>query len=195
VTAFSPRYDATIRGSFRSQLEWENSLVYDLDPYYAIEQSLAPYWDAHLAVAKALSSCFTLEVGGTGRGLWDDADKGTFNREFARVYATLSADAWPTSCWSLALTADYWAGHDHVFAGGFEATWKPGGRFRLDAGVDYSLWRTDLYTATERFDSWGGHVRATWAFNSCWKADLSVRVEDDDIDTFVTVQAGVRFEF
>jgi hypothetical protein len=195
-TAFAPRLNATFRGSFRTQLEQENALAYDLDPYYAIEQTLQPYWDAHFAVSKALSDCTTVEVGATGRALYDDDDEGTFNREFGRFYATLSLDGWPRTCWSFALTGDYWVAQDEdTFAGAFEARYKPSDVLRLVAGVDYALYRTDVYTANERIDSWNGYVKATYAPWGRWKFDLAVRLEDDDVDTFVTVQAGARFEF
>ncbi|MFO0932357.1 MAG: hypothetical protein U1E39_06565 [Planctomycetota bacterium] len=195
-TAFSPRLNATFRGSFRTQLEEENALVYDLDPYYAIEQTLMPYWDAHLAVAKSLSDCTTVEVGATGRVLYDQDDEGAFNRQFGRFYATLALDGWPRTCWSFALSGDYWVSDDEdTFAGAFEARYKPSDVFKLAAGVDYSLYRTDLYTASERMDSWNGYVKATYAPWGRWKFDFSVRLEDDDVDTFVTVQASARFEF
>ena len=195
-TAFSPRLNATFRGSFRTQLEEENALVYDLDPYYAIEETLQPYWDAHFAVAKSLSDCTTVEVGATGRVLYDDDDEGAFNREFGRFFATLALDGWPRTCWSFSVTADYWVSDDEdTFAGALEARYKPSDVFKLVGGIDYSLYRTDLYTASERYDSWNGYVKATYAPWGRWKFDLSVRLEDDDVDTFVTVEAGARFEF
>jgi len=197
VNAFLPRHDATVRGSFRTQLEEENALAYDLDPYYAIEQTLMPYWDAHLAVAKSLSECVTVEVGGTGRALYDDADAGTFNREFGRFYATLSLDGLPKTCWSFSFTGDYWLSDDEdTFGGGCQARYEPSDVFRLVAGLDYALYRTDIYSADEYIDSWGAYAKATYAPWGRWKFDLSLRVEEaDDVGTIVTVQAGARFEF
>lgn len=196
LTSFSPRTATTVRGTFRAQLERENELVYDLDPYYAILLALEPYWDGHLAVAKSLSDCVTVEVGGTARRLFDGDDEGVFNREYFRAFATLTLDGRPTSCWTFSWTADYWEADDeHTFGGGFEARYRPSDRFRVTAGLDYALWRTDLYTASERFDAWGGYVKVTWAPSGCWKADLSVRVDDDDEDTYLTVNLGLRYEF
>lgn len=196
LTSFSPRTSTTVRGTFRAQLERENELVYDLDPYYAILLALEPYWDAHLAAAKSLSDCVTVEVGGTARQLFDGDDEGVFNREFLRAFASLTLEGRPTSCWTFSWTVDYWeADEDHTFGGGFEARYRPSDRFRFTAGLDYALWRTDLYTASERFDAWGGYVKVAWAPSGCWKAELSVRVDDDDEDTYLTVNLGLRYEF
>jgi len=187
--------DVAIRGSFRSLLEEQNALVYDIDAYTAIEQTLFPYWDGHLSASKGFQNRVTVEGGVTARGLWSASDEGTFNREFVRLYATVSRADWPRRDVTLSLTGEYWASHDDVFSGGFDATWKPSTCFRLSAGLDYALYRTDIYTDTERYDSYGAYARVTFVPARSWKADVTLRFEDDDAGTFFTLQAGLGYDF
>ncbi len=193
--SYLPESDVAVRGSFRSQLEEENSLVYDIDSYTAIEQTLFPYWDAHVSASKGFRNDVTVEGGVTARGLWSQDDEGTFNREFLRVYATASRACFPRRDVTLSLTAEYWASHDDVFSGAFDATWKPSTRFRLSTGIDYALYRTDIYTGTERYDSYGAYARVTFVPARSWKADVSLRFENDDAGTFFTLQAVLGYDF
>lgn len=187
--------DVALRGSFRSQIQEENALVYDIDSFTAIEQTLFPYWDAHGSVSKGFCNDVIVEGGVTARGLWSQSDEGTFNREFVRLYATVSRSDFPRRDVTLSLTGEYWASHDDVFSGGFDATWKPSSCFRLSAGLDYALYRTDIYTATERYESYGAYGRVTFVPARSWKADVTLRFEDDDAGTFFTLQAGLGYDF
>jgi hypothetical protein len=193
--AYLWRSDWTVRGSARSQLGREHALVFDVDPYFAVVQTLEPYWDAHLAASKGIGECFSAEAGVTLRRLWDEDDEGTFNREFERLHATLSTWRWPARSLSLAVTGEWWWSHDEATSIGFEAEWKPSRCLKVVLGTDYALYRTDLYTNSERLDSRGWYLRASYGTSERWKADLSVRIEDDDFDTYATIQGGVRFEF
>jgi hypothetical protein len=190
-----PSRDVTLRGTFKTQLEREEALVIDVDPFYAVANALEPYWQAGAAVSKGLGDRFTVEGGADVRRLWDSADEGTFNREWERVYATVSTWDWPACGVGLTLTGEYWTGHDEYATAAFEVEWKPSRIWRLVAGTDYAMYRTDLYTNTERVDSRGWYVRAAWSPRTCWRFDFSFRLEDDDFDTYATLQAGVRFEF
>jgi hypothetical protein len=193
--AYSTRWDASVRVRAHAQLLEEKETVYDLDPYYAVTQDLEPYWDALVAGSKALSRCVSVEVGGAARVLFDPDDEGTYNHEWQRVFATVSTDHWPARGWSLSGTAEWYGGDEDVLAVGAAAEWKPSRRWRLTFGTDYSLWRTDLYADEERYDSRGYYVRASHRPNDLWRFDLSVRYEDDDFDSYLTVTAGVRRDF
>jgi len=194
---YSSRLDATFRGSFRTQISQEKAQAYDIDPYYAILLTLEPYWEATLSVSKDVGRCVTVEAGGQVRRLYDQDDEGDFNHDFSRVWATISATDWPAYGWTPAVTGEWWRTEDgdDVAAAGFELAWRPSDCFRASAGVDYSLYRTDLYAVDERFDSYGAYVRARWRSSWRWEWDGSLRVEDDDFDTVVTLNLAVRFEF
>ena len=71
----------------------------------------------------------------------------------------------------------------------------PAKAWSVAAGPDYSLYRTDLYTASERYDNRGFFVRGTHRIGERWRFDLSFRLDDDDFDTYATVQAALRFEW
>ena len=193
--SYLPERDVALRGSFKSQLYDENALVYDVDSFTAIMQTLRPYWDAHLSASKGFQNLVTIEGGVTARGLWDYDDEGTYNRQFARFYATISRECFPRRDVTLSLTGEYWASHDDVFSGGFDVTWKPSTCFRLSAGIDYSLYRTDIYDGSERYDAYDVYARVTFAPAASWKANVSVIAEDDSEGTFLTLQAGLAYEF
>jgi hypothetical protein len=196
IDSWIPRPDVTWRGSFRTQLSEEQALVFDLDPYFAIARDLEPYWEAHAAVSKGFGSCFTAEVGGAVRRLYDPDDAGDFNREFERVYATLATWRWPHRTLGLSVTGEWWESREEdVGAVSFEATWQPSRRWRVRAGTDYALYRTDLYTASERLDSRGVFAKAEFRPNPRWRVHAGVRWEDDDFDTYWTLDAGVRMDF
>jgi hypothetical protein len=194
---YSERLAATLRVAARTQILAERAEAYDVDPVYAILLDLAPYWEASVSASKDLGGTFTAEAGGQVRRLYDENDRGDFNHDFSRVYATLTAHDVPRCGVTLSATGEWWRTEDgdDVAAFGFEAAWRPSECFRTSAGVDYSLYRTDLYAATERFDSYGGFVRARWRASPSWEWDGSVRLEDDDFDTVLTVNLAVRFDF
>ncbi len=193
--SYLPEHEVSLRGSFKSQLETENALVWDVDAFSALEQTLYPYWDAHLSASKAFQNLVTIEGGVTARGLWDSGDESTYNRQFGRFYGTISRDCFPRRDWTLSLTGEYWASHDDVFSGGFDATYRPSTCFRLSTGIDYALYRTDIYSGTERYDSYDLYARVTFVPAASWKAHVSFIAEDDSEGTFFTLQAGLAYEF
>ena len=195
--AVSPATGATVRGSFRAQILSEHEQPYDVDPYFAILLDREPFWDATLSASKDLGCVWSVEAGGRVRRLFDRADRGTFNHDFSRAYLTLSARDLPLRCLSLAATGEWWRSEDgeDVGAFGFEAEWKPQGPLRLSAGIDYSLYRTDLFTASERYDSYGAYLRARYTGPSGWGWTTSLRADTDRYDTYWTVDFAVRIEF
>lgn len=197
LDAYLARYDATLRAALFTQILNEREQVYDIDPYFAILIDQAPYWDARLSAGKGLTRCLHLEGGLHTRKLYDQADQGVFNREFVTVYGTLSSKGWPWNSLGLALTGEWWSAEaqEDVFALGFEADWRSGRRWRFTAGTDYSLYRTDFYAAAERYHNYGWYLRTRWQPRACWELDGSVRVDDDDFDTYLTVTLAARYEF
>jgi hypothetical protein len=192
----APRLDATVRGAVRTQILSEKAQAYDIDPYYAILLEYEPYWEASLSASKGLGRVWAVEAGGQVRRLYDEDDRGDFNHEFTRAYATVSAKDWPARGLGVAVTGEGWRAEDgeDIGAVGFEVEWKPGGCWRATAGMDYALYRTDLYAAEERYDSYGWFLRARWR-SSRWEWDGSLRLDTDDFDTYVTANLSLRFEF
>jgi hypothetical protein len=193
--AYSARWDASLRAKARAQLIDENETVTDLDPYFAITQDLRPYGDAFLAGSKTLSPRVTVEAGAAARALFDGDDEGVYNREWARVFGTVVTTDWPARGWSLSGTVEWYGGDDEVTALGAAAEWRPSRRWRVAFGTDFSLWRVDLYADEERKESRGWYLRASHRPNDLWRFDLSVRLETDDDDEWLTATAGVRRDF
>ncbi len=194
---FLPRIDATLRAALFTQILHEREQVWDLDPYFAILIDQAPYWDLRVSASKGLSRCLTLEAGVHARALYDQDDETTFNREFVTVHGTLASRGWPWRGLGLALTGEWWSAEDaeDVFAAGFEVDWRRGTRWRFTGGMDYSLYRTDLYAAEERYDDYGWYLRARYKPRARWELDGSLRLDTDDFDTYLTASMAVRYEF
>jgi hypothetical protein len=193
----SPRCDLTIRGNLFAQLHTENQQVYDIDPYYAILQQLNPYYDVDLSGSKGIGRYLTAELGTHIRRLWNRDDTGTFNREFSEFYGTLSTTDWPRQNLSLALTGEWWnsPSSENVGAVAFDAEWNPSCRWRWSAGVDFSLYKTDLYLVEERYQNYGYYLRARFRPSPCWEFDGSVRLDEDDFDHYLTVNLVARWNF
>jgi hypothetical protein len=191
------RLDATVRGSVRVQPLKEREQAYDVDPYFAILLDLEPYWEATLSASKGLGPATTVEAGVHLRRLADEDDEGDFNHEFTRLWATATRRVGRCRDVSVAVTGEWWSAEEgeETAAAGFEVDWRPSPRWRARAGMDYALWRTDLYAAEERTDSYGWYARATYRPGNRWEGDAALRLDTDDYDTYVTFQFAVRWEF
>jgi hypothetical protein len=194
---FVPRWAASFRGTLHVQILSEEEQAYDIDPYYAILLDLQPYWDLGLSASKELGRCASVEAGVQLRRLFEDDDEGAFNHEFTRVYGTLATQHRPWYGLGLAVTGEWWSAEDteDVVAAGFEVDYRPGGRWRWTAGMDYALYRTDLYAAEERYDSYGWYLRARYDPSPRWHLDGRLRVDTDDFDTYLTVDLAALWEF
>ncbi len=193
---YAAPWDASFRGRFESQMLREKQTAYDIDPYFAILETLQPYWDLHLSASKGVGDHVIVEAGGDARRLWRESDQGTFNREFDRGFVTLSTVDWPSCGVGLYVTGEVWDSEGQRLKdveGGLD--WKPSRCWRFSAGTDYALWRTDLFATAERFDSRGYYIRVVHTPSELWRFDLSLRYEHDSLDDYWTVQAGVRRSF
>jgi len=50
-------------------------------------------------------------------------------------------------------------------------------------------------TDSERLDDYGIYARVIWRPRDRWRFDVSARLDVDDYDTYLTVRAGVRYDF
>ncbi len=193
--AYLPRRRALVRGAFRGLFTAQNEQVFDLDPFFAVAQRLEPYFDAHLAVSKELGRCFHVEGGIATRRLFDDADEGTFNREYQRYHLSLSSFDWPCHALSMSLTGEWWQGDEDIASVTFDLDYRPSERWRIRAGTDFALYRFDFFGNRERQNARGVFVRATYRPGERWRFDGRVRVDHDDFDTYTTVRFGAEMDF
>lgn len=192
---FLPRHDVTLRGRVRTLLHAQDALTYGLDPYFAIVQSLEPFYELAASASKAFGERFWLEGGATGRWLYDRADEGRYNREFQRFFLTAGTDDWPGRHWHLGLTGEIWTGDETISTVSFDVTYEPSRRWRFELGSDYQLYRTDFYTDTERVESRSVYLRARWRPSERWRLHGRLRLEDDRYYTYWVVDMGAAFRF
>ncbi len=188
--------DVLLRGHVRNLLTTQSESVYDIDPYVALAQRHEPYADAHIAASKGFGDHLNLELGLSGRRLWESADEGRYNREYGRYYATLSTYDWPACDLSLALTGEGWRSRgstEHAVT--FDIDYRPRCGPRLQAGLDYALYRTDFYADEERIDSYGLFAIVRWPVRRNLSLDLRVRHEWDQDGNYTTLRAGTDLDF
>jgi hypothetical protein len=131
----------------------------------------------------------------TTRQLFDSADEGRYNREWTRLYFLLSTYDWPCRDVTLALTGELWDSDDNFESIAFEADWHPSRCWRLTVGTDWALYRFDFYAAEERRGSRAGYLRLRWRPTDSLSFLLRLRLEDDEYDTYFTLNTGFEFEF
>jgi hypothetical protein len=197
LDAYVASIDASVRAFARVQILDEKQEVYDLDPYHAIVLDQEPYWETSLSVSKGIGCASTLEAGLHVRRLFDEDDEGTFNHDFTRAWATFGTAPWGRRGVELSVTGEgWWSGDGEDFgAVGFEAAWAPSPCFRGAVGLDYALYRTDLFTETETEDSYEVYVRARRRLSPHWELGGTLRAEFDRYDTYGTIDVSLGYLF
>ena len=187
--------DFTVRARLRTLLTAQRALAFDLDPYFAITQSLEPYYEGSLSVAQGLGTYLYVEGGASGRWLRDDNREGRYNREFQRAFVALGSHDWPAPCWALTATGEAWFGDETIHTLGFEVEYKPSKLWRFRVGTDFQLFRTDVLRDEEHLESRSVYLDARWQPTRRWRFHVRARWEDDDFDTYLTLDAGVTLRF
>jgi hypothetical protein len=191
-----PDLDLLLTAAFMAMPTEQKELVYDLDHYHAAALALQPYWTGDVAGAVGLGELAVLEAGVGWRLLFDDADEGEFNREFARVFTTLSVDELLHETLSGSVTGElYVTDQDDIGALAFELQWRPRDDLRLAAGSDFSLYRFDLLSESERREAQGYYLKALWLPAERIRFDATLRFEHDDFGDYGSFGTGLEFGF
>ncbi len=194
ATGSIPEQDFLVRGSFYSQLTTQKERVTDIDPYFAVAQTLEAYWTGDLSASKGIGERLYVEGGVALRRLWDEGDEGIYNREFTRYWLAGSLDGWPGRDMNITLTGERWDSQDDAWTVTADFEYRPSKRFKFQMGTDYSAYRFDLYTADERQSVRGYYVRMVVRTSDRWRIHLRLRVEDDKFDTYVMLNTGFEVE-
>jgi len=133
-----------------------------------------------------------MDVGLDVRRLLDDGDRGAFNRDYERGFATLSLFELYRA-WDVDLTVERWSAEDVIESWGLELS-RAFGDTRLAFSSEYARYDYDLFQARER-----DHVRS-WSVRlrrPVGRATLDLRYafEEDDIDEYHTLRIGTTWRF
>jgi len=192
LTLTLPELVVDAQGLF--QFETIQALASGIDPYATFLLPVEPYAQATLRLSKSFGERFTLDLASTSRKLTSRGDEGTYNREFTRwsiaPRATLHARL------TVSASFDFWQSTaDDFWTLGGEAAWTAAKDFTLSAGSAFTLWTFDAFTGEERERVRSVYALLRWKLNRELSADVRASVERNDIDTFTTVEVGVKRGF
>ena len=183
-----------LEAAYYRLLTTQRDLAVPLDPFTTSLFELEPFQRLGLGFSKDLGESLALAAGLEVRRLLEQEDAGTFNHEYERYHATLSATPPGDPALSLSLTADVWEGDDTVETWGADVSRAFGETLDVSLGSYYSLYAYDLFADVER-----DHVRAYYLrlrrTAGRLALDLRYELERDDFDTFHTVRIGTTWTF
>ncbi|HVS12269.1 MAG TPA: hypothetical protein VMS76_20580 [Planctomycetota bacterium] len=188
--------DLQLQASYYRLLETQEALALEIDPFFTTLFELFPYEQARLLASKRLGEKVGVQAGLDVRRVDDEDDEGLFNRDFERGFATLTLDEVLPSDVTLALTGEVWDGD-----GSDIETWGAdlSRRFRDDLtaslGSYYALFKSDLFTASEREDVRTWYTRLRWKNTKSTTWDLRYEAEDTDFGWFHLLRLGLTWRF
>jgi hypothetical protein len=182
--------------SYYELLEAQSDLAVPLDPLESTLIALFPFRQLRATVSKALGAHVELALGLDARRVDDADDVGEFNRDFDRFWGTLATDAGLGEDTTLSLSLDRWHGATDDFTTlGLGCEHELSERTRVELGTDFSLFKYELYTATERDDVRTWYARLRHEAGERATLDLRYELEDDDADLFHVLRAGLTWRF
>lgn len=191
-----PEHDLTLRGTYLFQDDIEEEFTTPFDPFIGVLKTSFAYHQVDALASKLFGEHFGTDLGVTVRELQDDSDDGAFNREYVRAWTTLSTYDWPLDGVDLALTGEVWdAGADDTAALGASATLRPREDIRLTAGVDYALYKYDLFVVEERQDATTLFLKARWKAEEHLRFDGRYEYETGDTGSFHSLWLGLTWSF
>ncbi|MCA9320779.1 MAG: hypothetical protein KDB53_08595 [Planctomycetes bacterium] len=196
VYAEVPDAELTITASWFWQDDVTLEYTTPLDPFVGVLGTSFSYHQGELQVTKLFGEHFSADIGFTIRGLEDGGREASFNREFTRLWATLSTHRWPFDDLGLAVTVEWWdADDDESLTAGGELDWRPTKDLRINAGSYYSLYKYDLFVIEERFDVTTLFLRARWDVVESLRLDARYEFETGDEGDFHVFHAGFTWRF
>ncbi len=176
-------------------LEEQNQRALFLDPYSQALQTYYPYQQIGVSGWHALTEKLDLDAGIDFRDVNDPGDVGTYNHDWNRYYATLTASE-ILFAWTASVTADYYDDEqsDYSTLGG-DFSRKLRSDLDVSLGTYYSLYKYDFFTATERDDVRSYYGKLVWRRDEMWSFEFQYEYEDDDLEQYHTVRCGALCRF
>lgn len=191
-----PKHDFTARATWRRLLETQQDLVLELDPFYGALQSLFPYDQLGLSLEKGFGERATLRGGFDVRRVDDDADIGTFNRDYDRAFVGATLHDVFTKGLELDVDADFWDADGRSVDGfGVSLARDFGNGFEAALGTYYSLYKYDWLSSNEREDVRTWYLKLERAWSKALKGELAYDFDDDENDTYHTLRVGLTWRF
>ena len=180
------------RASYHELLRAQGALAAPLDPFSSTLFTLFPYRQLGASATKDWSRV-SLSGGADLRRVSDEADEGTYNRDFERYHLTTALiETLPVE---LAVTGEVWDSSDTEFS-----TWganlsREHERFEWSLGSYYSLYKYDLLTGDERDDVRTYYVDLAFRPEPLRRWSLRYELEDNAFDLFHQVRLDYAWGF
>ncbi len=176
-------------------LEAQNQRALFLDPYSQALQTYYPYQQIGVSGWHALTEKLDLDAGIDFRDVNDPADVGTYNHDWNRYYATLTASE-ILYAWTASVTADYYDDDQSDFTTfGGDLSRKLRNDMDVSLGTYYSLYKYDFFTATERDDVRSYYGKLVWRRDEMWSFEFQYEYEDDNLEQYHTLRCGALCRF
>lgn len=191
-----PDAQLVAQATYYQLLETEADLVLELDPFFHALHELFPFRQFGGMVGKGIGDHVDLAAGVDLRRVTDQADAGTFNRDYERSYGTVNLHGWPVKGLSMSVTGDVWhSDQQTVSTWGFDVGYEVTAATRASVGSYYSLYKFDLFVDTER-----DHVRTYFCkvqhkMSKAWSFDGSYELEQSDLDDYHLLRLGATWRF
>lgn len=185
-----------LRMSYFRLLETQTQRTVEFDPFFETLLELEPYSQGRLLISQAFGEAWVLEAGADLRRLHDQQDDSQFNRDFDRVFGSVSMlEALPWDLEAQASVDSYSSDEDEVTGYGADLT-KPLGRAsQVALGTYYSLYKYSLTQNEERDHVRSYYLRWRRRLDERRRFDLRYELEDATQGEFHTFRIGYAWSF
>jgi hypothetical protein len=190
-----PESDIMLQTTYYTLLETQRQQALEVDPYFAALGEHFPFEQVGVLASKGFGDALNVNVGVDSRWLDDEGDVGEFNHEFERYYLSTVFTELFVEGLELTLTADYWDDDQQDIRTWGADLHQELGAFDASLGSYYSLYKYDLFLATERDDVRTYYTKVRYDHDDSMSMDLALDYEDDDFEEYVTLRLGVRWLF
>jgi hypothetical protein len=166
----------------------------ELSPYIYVMGEYAPFFQYQLDLHQPIAEKFGLGGGFNIRQLEDSADSSTFNHAFRDYYLAFdAAQLWPGM--KAVLRGDIWdSDGDDIYSAGVELEQKVW-IVRIRVGTDYSLYRFDAFTGTEKNRDRVYYLKVRWSLTENLELDTEYTYEKDSDSDYHIATGGIRLWF
>lgn len=191
-----PERDFTLQASWYKLLETQRDYALEFDPYFASLQAYYPFDQFRLHAAKGIAEKLRIEGGLDLRRLANQADEGSFNRDYDRGWlSVVLLDLWIEGL-DLTLTGDTWQSDDQdIDTWAVDITRRMDEGLSVSAGSNYSLYRYDVFLDRERDDVRLWYLRARKKLDASWSLEASWDFQQDDTDEYHVLMLGATWRF
>jgi len=191
--------DAEMNVGYFRQFNPQAELSNELSPFTDVIGLSAPFQSIDIKVRKSFASRVAFDLGYFLRDLLDQADQGSFNKEYSRVFIDAEVSDLFIANLSWTVTAERWKSESTSSDTlGTDLTYriKKGGReSRVSAGTFYSLYKYDYYADLgERDDVRTYYLDGRYPLAK--GLSMNGRYEyEHGIERYQTLRLGMRYDF